>query len=127
MYRYLSLWPMSLDAVRDIFGPVRTYYVYILASRSRTLYVGVTNDLTRRVFEHKTHVVAGFTDHYRIDRLVHFEEAADVNAAIAREKQIKSWRREKKLRLVESFNLTWQDLSADWYDSLKADSSLRSE
>ena len=70
--------------VRDIFCPVRNYYVYILANRSRTLYVGVTNDLTRRVFEHKAHIVAGFTHRYRIDRLVHFEDTSDVEAAIAR-------------------------------------------
>jgi putative endonuclease len=106
---------------------VRVYYVYILASRSRTLYVGVTNDITRRVFEHKMHAATGFSARYRTDRLVHFEETSYVHAAITREKQIKSWRREKKLRLIESGNPTWQDLSTDWYDSLTADSSLRSE
>ena len=106
---------------------MRTYHVYILASRSRTLYTEVTNDLMRRVFEHKTHIVAGFTDRYRIDRLVHFEDTSDINAAIAREKQIKAWRREKKLRLIESDNPTWQDLSAGWYDAVGADSSRRSE
>ncbi|HXX83946.1 MAG TPA: GIY-YIG nuclease family protein [Casimicrobiaceae bacterium] len=106
---------------------MRAYYVYILASRSRTLYVGVTSDLVRRVFEHKMHLVAGFTERYRIDRLVHFEETSGINVAIGREKQIKSWRREKKLRLIETDNPTWEDLSGDWYDSQEADSSLRSE
>ena len=106
---------------------MRTYYVYILANRSGTLYVGVTNDLTRRAFEHKAHIGAGFTDRYRIDRLVHFEDTSDVEAAIAREKQIKSWRRSKKVSLIEAIDSTWQDLSADWYDWPKTDSSLRSE
>ncbi|MEP6943759.1 MAG: GIY-YIG nuclease family protein [Betaproteobacteria bacterium] len=106
---------------------MRTYYVYILSSRSRNLYVGVTNDLARRVFQHKTHAVPGFTARYRIDRLVHFEEGNDVCEAIAREKQVKSWRREKKLALIASSNPTWEDLSADWYDPPNADSSLRSE
>ena len=106
---------------------MRSYYVYILASRSRTLYVGVTNDLVRRIFEHKMHLVVGFADRYRIDRLVHFEETLDINAAIEREKQITSWRREKKLRLIETTNSTWEDLSGDWYEVLPADSSLHSE
>ena len=106
---------------------MRSYFVYILASRSRTLYVGVTGDLARRLFEHKTHAVPGFTARYRIDRLVHFEETSDVYAALTREKQIKSWGRAKKLQLIESANPTWQDLCAGWYGASEADSSLRSE
>ncbi len=104
------------------------YFVYILASRSRRLYVGVTNDLERRLFEHKNKLADGFTKQYQIDRLVHFEETSDVTSAIEREKQIKGWLRDKKIALVESGNPTWEDLSEAWYKpSSKADSSLRSE
>jgi putative endonuclease len=76
---------------------VKQYYVYILASRSRNLYVGVTNDLERRVYEHKQKLVPGFTTKYNIDRLVYFEATEDVHAAISREKQIKGWLRSKKI------------------------------
>jgi putative endonuclease len=94
---------------------VNQYYVYIMASRSRTLYTGVTGNLERRVFEHKQKLVPGFTIRYKIDRLVYFEVTDDVQAALAREKQIKGWRRGKKLALIESMNPTWQDLSSDWF------------
>ena len=90
----------------------RLYYVYILASRSRNLYVGVTGDLHFRMIQHRQELVPGFTSRYRIFRLVHFEEFADVRDAIAREKQIKAWRREKKIWLIERHNPTWQDLAA---------------
>ncbi len=90
------------------------YFVYIMASRSRVLYVGVTNDLQRRVWEHKNHALAGFTDKYNVDRLVYFEAGASVIEAIAREKQIKGWRRSKKVALIESVNPTWRDLSEGW-------------
>jgi putative endonuclease len=102
----------------------RTFYVYLLASKSRRLYVGVTNNLERRLFEHKSKLVDGFTKQYNIDRLVYFEQTTDVLSAIAREKQIKGWSRSKKICLVEAGNRSWEDLSAEWY---KADSSLRSE
>jgi putative endonuclease len=95
----------------------RTYYVYIMASRSRTLYVGITSDLTRRVWEHKNGMKPGFTSNYRVDRLVFFEETSDVNAAIAREKQIKGWLRCKKIALIESMNPTWSDLSEGWFET----------
>jgi putative endonuclease len=88
-----------------------TYWVYILASRSRTLYIGVTNNLERRLFEHQNKLVRGFTSQYNIDRLVYFEETSDVTAAIAREKQLKGWRRSRKIELIESVNLKWDDLS----------------
>ncbi len=91
----------------------KRYYVYILASRSRTLYTGVTNNLRRRVFEHKQGLIEGFTKKYQIHRLVHFETGADIRAAIAREKQIKGWRREKKVALIASTNPTWEDLAAE--------------
>ena len=90
---------------------MRTYYVYIMASRSRVLYTGVTNDLARRVDEHKRGVNAGFTSRYRITRLVYFEEFADIRDAIAREKQVKSWTRTRRIGLVEQRNPFWQDLT----------------
>ncbi|WP_460762923.1 GIY-YIG nuclease family protein [Lysobacter fragariae] len=93
----------------------RTYYVYLLASRSRALYSGVTSDLMRRVFEHRQHLVPGHTALYRIDRLVHFEATDDVHTAIAREKQLKGWRRDKKIALIESGNPKWVDLAAEWF------------
>ena len=93
---------------------MREYFVYILANRSGTLYVGVTNDLARRLYEHREKLIPGFTSHYHIDRLVYFEHTPDVRAAIAREKQIKRWRREKKVALIESVNRDWKDLSAGW-------------
>jgi putative endonuclease len=91
------------------------YYVYILTNRSGTLYVGVTNNLLRRVYEHKHKLIPGFTNRYNIDRLVYYEHTPDVRAAIAREKQIKPWRREKKVALIESMNRDWHDLSAEWF------------
>ena len=90
---------------------MRTYYVYIMASRSRVLYTGVTNDLARRVDEHKRGVNAGFTSRYRITRLVYFEEFADIRDAIAREKQVKDWTRARRVALVEQRNPLWQDLT----------------
>ncbi len=101
-----------------------SYYVYILASKSRRLYVGVTNNLERRLFEHKSKLMDGFTKQYNIDRLVHFEETVDVLSAISREKQIKGWARSKKVALIEADNPAWDDLSEAWQ---QADSSLRSE
>ena len=111
---------------------MRRYFVYILASRSQCLYTGVTNELVRRVWQHKTSQLDGFTKRYRVDRLVHFEETSAIHAAIGREKQIKGWSRANKVALIQSTNATWEDLSAGWYDSAlidgaEADSSLRSE
>jgi len=94
----------------------KPYYVYIMTNRSRTLYTGVTNDLERRVYEHKQKVVPGFTVKYRITRLVYFEVTQDIHAAIAREKQIKGWLRAKKMALIESANPEWKDLSVGWYE-----------
>ena len=102
----------------------KSFYVYMLSSKSRRLYVGVTNNLERRLFEHKSKQADGFTKRYNIDRLVYFEQTTDVLSAITREKQIKSWNRSKKIRLIENDNPAWEDLSTEWY---KADSSLRSE
>jgi putative endonuclease len=87
------------------------YYVYLLASgKHGTLYVGITNDLVRRVHEHKTKAVAGFTSRYDVTRLVWYECYDDPENAIAREKEIKKWRREWKIRLIEEENLDWTDL-----------------
>lgn len=89
-----------------------TYFVYLLASHSRVLYCGVTNDLRRRLAEHASGALPGFTSRYRVHRLVHYESFGEIRDAIAREKQIKRWRREKKVRLIESHNPDWVDLSA---------------
>lgn len=85
--------------------------VYILASARKTLYVGVTNDLRRRLYEHKTGAVPGFTTRYRIDRLVYYECAEEARSAIAREKQLKGWRRDRKIELIEASNPEWDDLA----------------
>ncbi len=91
------------------------YFVYILTSRNRqVMYVGMTNDLARRLHEHRSHAVPGFTQKYRVDTLVYFEETHDVLAALEREKQVKKWRREKKDALVASTNPQWRDLGADF-------------
>ena len=93
---------------------MKQYYVYIMTNKSRTLYTGVTNDLQRRVYEHKQKLVPGFTAKYNISRLVYFEETSEALSAIAREKQIKGWLRVKKTNLVESVNPEWLDLAEDW-------------
>lgn len=92
-----------------------SYYVYILSSQSKTLYIGVTNDLHRRVFEHKTKAIIGFTSKYNIARLVYFEDSERIEDAIAREKQLKGWTRAKKIVLIESANPEWEDLSNGLY------------
>jgi putative endonuclease len=90
-------------------------FIYILASHSRVLYTGITSDLRRRVYQHKHGLIPGFTRQYAVNRLVYFESTSHIRAAIERERQIKSWRREKKVRLVESVNAGWLDLSSDWF------------
>ncbi len=96
-----------------------TYYVYMMANRSKTLYTGMTNNLRRRVFEHKTGIQEGFTRDYKIDRLVYWESYGSVVRTIAREKQIKSWVRMKKIALIVSVNPTWTDLSEELYPEMK--------
>ena len=93
---------------------MKQYYIYIMANRSKTLYIGVTNNLERRLFEHKHQLVAGFTSTYKMTRLVYFEEMPDVYAAIEREKHLKGWLRAKKVALIESINPDWRDLSEEW-------------
>ena len=93
----------------------KSYYVYILASkRNGTLYIGVTNDLTRRMYEHKNGVIEGFTKKYDVHLLVYFEQTTDIQSAIQKEKQLKKWNRKWKLDLIEESNPTWKDLSIDW-------------
>ena len=92
---------------------MRTYHVYILTNQSRTLYVGMTSNLTQRMEQHRAGRVPGFTARYRINRLVYFEETADAYAAVTRERQLKGWPRKWKLGLVDAFNPLWRDLTAD--------------
>lgn len=89
------------------------YYVYIMSNASRTLYVGMTNDLARRVRQHKQKAVPGFTAKYNVTQLVYFEETSHPQAAIEREKRLKKWKREKKVKLVESMNPAWKDLAEE--------------
>ena len=95
-----------------------------MASRSRVLYVGVTNDLVRRVSEHKRGL-GGVTSRYRVTRLVHREEFTHINDAIAREKALKGWRRSRKVALIEGSNPTWRDLAEGWSPSLRSGQALR--
>ena len=89
----------------------RSYWVYVLASKiGGTLYIGVTNDLVRRVYEHKEELAKGFTKKYEVHRLVYFEQHSDIEAAIRREKRLKKWNREWKIRLIEESNPDWIDL-----------------
>ncbi len=101
------------------------YFTYIVASRSRTLYVGVTGDLLRRVFEHKLKLRPGFTAKYNCNRLVWFERFGEVSAAIQREKELKGWIRAKKVALIQLANPTWEDLSEGWYPHLSAQLASR--
>jgi len=96
------------------------YSVYVLASAARVLYTGVTSNLHKRTWQHKEKIFDGFTDKFRACRLVYWESFDDVRKAIDREKQIKRWRREKKVGLIERFNPDWHDLSDGWYEHLKS-------
>lgn len=92
------------------------YYVYILANKTNTtVYVGVTDDLMRRLQEHRNDMIDGFTKTYHVHKLVYYESFSDVQYAIAREKQLKGWRRARKDELIESVNPTWEDLAGDWF------------
>ncbi len=95
----------------------RQYYVYMMSNRSRTLYVGVTNDLERRVYDHKSGISEGFTKRYKMNRLVYFDATSNVEGAITREKEIKEWRRSKKIDLIEAGNPGWKNLSDGWYEA----------
>ncbi len=94
---------------------MKEYCVYILTSRNdRVMYIGVTNDLTRRIYEHKQELIEGFTKRYHVHKMVYYEMTSDVKIAIEREKQLKHWVRAKKNALVETMNPEWKDLSEDW-------------
>ena len=94
---------------------MNSYYVYILTNwKGNVMYIGVTNDLERRLYEHKNELVEGFTKRYHVHKLVYYEETSDVKAAIEREKQLKNWARAKKDVLVETMNPMWKDLSDEW-------------
>ncbi len=94
---------------------IHQYYLYILSNKkNETLYIGVTNDLERRMFEHKNKLVEGFTSKYGLDKLIYFETYQYVNDAIKREKNMKKWKRQWKINLIEEDNANWEDLSEDW-------------
>jgi putative endonuclease len=93
---------------------MREYYVYILTNASRTLYIGVTNDLLRRLDEHRTGLGSEFTQKYNVHQLVYYESTNSVTVAIEREKELKNWRRSLKIALIESKNPQWKDLSVGW-------------
>ena len=98
---------------------IHQYYVYLLASKIRgTLYIGVTNDLQRRVYEHKMGIKKGFTQKYGVNRLVYFETFQNIEEAITRENNMKKWKRNWKIKLIEKDNTQWLDLSKDWYDDI---------
>ena len=93
---------------------MRDYYVYILASKQHgTLYIGVTNDLIRRVYEHRNNLIDGFTKKYNVHRLVYYEQTSDIESAIQREKRLKKWKRRWKIELIENENPSWKDLYDD--------------
>lgn len=93
---------------------MKNYYVYIMTNNSKTLYIGVTNDLIRRIYEHKNKLIDGFTKKYNITKLVYYEVFNTVEDAIKREKQLKNWHRQWKINLIESMNNDWRDLSTDF-------------
>jgi len=95
---------------------MKKYYIYIMSSMSGTLYTGITSDLEKRVYQHKHKLADGFTKRYNVDRLAYYEETTDIEVALEREKEIKGWRRSKKISLIESHNPTWMDLAEDWFE-----------
>ncbi len=100
---------------RNLVASGRSYYVYILTNwNHKVMYIGVTNNLERRIYEHKNKLVEGFSQKYNVNKLVYFEETSDVLSALEREKEIKKWRREKKDALVLKVNENWKDLSEEW-------------
>src|SRR5947209_1687184 len=98
-------------------NPDKFFWVYMMASKSRVIYIGMTGFLYERVMQHKNDEIEGFTKRYNVNRLVYFERFRYVNNAIARETFLKGWRRAKKIALIEQFNPTWEDLAADWSKS----------
>ena len=92
----------------------KQYYVYILTNKSNTLYTGITNDLYRRLYEHKNKLVEGFTKKYNITKLVYYDITEDIESAIRREKQLKNWHRDWKVKQITRFNSQWRDLTEDF-------------
>jgi len=105
---------------------MKRYFVYMLTNASKTLYTGMTNDLERRLYEHKQKMIPGFTKRYNLSKLVYFEETSDVKKAIAREKQIKGLLRKKKIELIEANNSKWDDLSLGWFSERDSSSPKES-
>jgi putative endonuclease len=99
----------------------KTYFTYIVASKSRTLYIGVTSNLYERVFQHKQKTFSGFTAKYNCNRLVWFERFGEIEQAIRREKELKGRLRARKIALIVEANPTWEDLSAQWYPNLNVE------
>lgn len=106
---------------------MKEYYVYIMANKSGNLYTGITNDLERRVYQHKNKITEGFTKRYNITQLLYFESSGDVTAAIAREKQIKGMLRIKKIQLIKAMNPQLKDLSEGWFDTCAGTSPPHTE
>ncbi len=101
---------------------IHQYYIYILASKIRgTLYIGMANDLQRRVYEHKIGIKKGFTQKYGINKLIYFETFQNVNEAITRENNLKKWKRDWKIKLIEEDNKPWSDVSKNWFDTILVD------
>ncbi|QQS35694.1 MAG: GIY-YIG nuclease family protein [Ignavibacteriales bacterium] len=98
---------------------MKTYYVYILSNNSKTLYIGVTNNLERRMYEHRNKLIDGFSKKYNLTKLVYFEMFNDINDAIKKEKQLKNWHRPWKINLIESINREWKDLSTEYDDETR--------
>ena len=103
---------------------MENFFVYIVSSNSKRIYIGMTNDLDRRLYEHKHKLIKGFTAKYNMDKLVYYEVFSSVQQAIDRETQLKGWLRERKINLIESLNPSWKDLSENWQLDQR-DSSLR--
>jgi len=105
---------ISFDFAQDRL--MKTYYVYIITNKwNTTLYIGMTNDLQKRMYEHKQKFVEGFSKKYNLNKLLYFEETSDVRIAIEREKQLKKWRRNKKIALIKKMNPKFEDLSEEWF------------
>jgi putative endonuclease len=100
---------------------MRTYFIYILSNHSRSIYIGVTNNLTRRVFQHRLGLADSYTRKFRIHRLVYFETTNNITGAIEREKVLKRWPRARKIKLIERQNYGWRDLSVDWHADERPD------
>ncbi|MEO1023792.1 MAG: GIY-YIG nuclease family protein [Bacteroidota bacterium] len=93
----------------------KVYYVYMLSNASKMIYIGMTNNLTRRIYEHRNKLLKGYTQKYNLHDLVYYEETDDVGRAIEREKQLKGWKRNRKVKLIEAVNPGWKDLAERWF------------